>query len=62
MHAEKLATEGGTENPLWELTNAVPLNDDGTSVEAALGNNPDVHYIYVCIKEVCTNVLIFFFF
>nr|XP_048322156.1 EEF1A lysine methyltransferase 4 isoform X2 [Ziziphus jujuba var. spinosa] len=48
---EKLATEGASQNPLWEITNAVPLNYDGTSVEAALGNNPDVHYIYVCIKE-----------
>lgn len=60
MHAEKLATEGASQNPLWEITNAVPLNYDGTSVEAALGNNPDVHYIYVCIKEVCTITFYFF--
>ncbi|XP_065878032.1 uncharacterized protein [Euphorbia lathyris] len=44
---------GVSEHPKWELTNPVPLDDDdGASVEAALGKNPDVHYIYICIKDV----------
>ncbi|KAL6646203.1 hypothetical protein ACP70R_017811 [Stipagrostis hirtigluma subsp. patula] len=34
----------------WELTKPLPLDDDSTSVVAALGPKPDVHYIYVCIK------------
>lgn len=48
---EKLLSGGVSENPVWELTNPVPLDDDGSSVEAALGKNPDVHYIYVCTKD-----------
>lgn len=50
LYAEKLASGDDSQRLLWELTNVVPLNDDGSSVEAVLGNNPDVHYIYVCIK------------
>lgn len=50
MYAEKLACEDKSEPPIWELTNPVPLNDDGSSAEELLGNNPDVHYIYVCAK------------
>lgn len=42
--------EGSSEHPMWELTDPVPLDDDGSSVEAVLGNHPDVHYIYVCTK------------
>ncbi|XP_015574704.1 EEF1A lysine methyltransferase 4 isoform X2 [Ricinus communis] len=48
---EKLLSGGDSEHPVWELTNPVPLNDDGSSVEAALGKNPDVHYIYICTKD-----------
>ncbi|KAF3456464.1 hypothetical protein FNV43_RR01114 [Rhamnella rubrinervis] len=48
---EKLTSGEDSQSPLWGLTNVVPLNDDGSSVEAVLGNNPDVHYIYVCIKD-----------
>ncbi|BFG14840.1 hypothetical protein CerSpe_011140 [Prunus speciosa] len=48
---EKLACEDKSEPPIWELTNPVPLNDDGSSAEELLGNNPDVHYIYVCAKD-----------
>ncbi|KAM7279536.1 hypothetical protein ACFE04_006670 [Oxalis oulophora] len=48
---EKFLQEGGcSEKPLWELTKPVPLNEEESSVEAALGKAPDVHYIYVCIK------------
>ncbi|KAG4956740.1 hypothetical protein JHK85_043120 [Glycine max] len=47
---EKLASEEKSDNPVWELTKPVPLNDDGSSVEEALGQNPDVHYIYICTK------------
>ncbi|KAL5158233.1 Methyltransferase-like protein 13 [Glycine soja] len=52
---EKLASEEKSDNPVWELTKPVPLNDDGSSVEEALGQNPDVHYIYICTKEVSAN-------
>ncbi|KAL6660828.1 hypothetical protein ACP70R_000212 [Stipagrostis hirtigluma subsp. patula] len=37
----------------WELTKALPLDDYSTSVVAALGPKPDVHYIYVYIKGNC---------
>ncbi|KAF7800771.1 methyltransferase-like protein 13 [Senna tora] len=47
---EKLASEEKSDRPVWELTTPVPLNDDGSSVEQALGKNPDVHYIYICVK------------
>ncbi|KAH1232032.1 EEF1A lysine methyltransferase 4 [Glycine max] len=49
---EKLASEEKSDNPFWELTKPVPLNDDGSSVEEALGQNPDVHYIYICTKVI----------
>ncbi|WCJ20817.1 S-adenosyl-L-methionine-dependent methyltransferases superfamily protein [Euphorbia peplus] len=45
---------GASEHPTWELTKPVPLDvddDDGASMEAALGKNPDVHYIYICSKD-----------
>ncbi|GMP76143.1 hypothetical protein CsSME_00032946 [Camellia sinensis var. sinensis] len=47
---DKLMSEGGSGHQKWELTSPIPLDDGGSSVEAALGKNPDVHYIYVCIK------------
>lgn len=52
---EKLASEEKSDHPLWELTKPVPLNDDGSSVEEALGRNADVHYIYICTKESSAN-------
>ncbi|XP_021640249.2 uncharacterized protein LOC110635276 [Hevea brasiliensis] len=48
---EKLLSGGVSEHPIWELTNPVLLDDNGNSVEATLGKNPDVHYIYVCTKD-----------
>ncbi|KAI4344722.1 hypothetical protein L6164_011916 [Bauhinia variegata] len=48
---EKLASDEKPDGPVWELTKPVPLNDDGSSVEEALGKNPDVHYIYICTKD-----------
>ncbi|XP_057992426.1 LOW QUALITY PROTEIN: uncharacterized protein LOC110632912 [Hevea brasiliensis] len=48
---EKLFSGGVSEHPIWELTNPVPLGDDGNSVEVTLGKKPDVHYIYVCTKD-----------
>lgn len=45
---------------MWELTNPVPLDDYGNSVEATLGKNPDVHYIYVCTKVGEVNFLFCF--
>uniref|UniRef100_A0A2P2JIA0 Methyltransferase-like protein 13 n=1 Tax=Rhizophora mucronata TaxID=61149 RepID=A0A2P2JIA0_RHIMU len=47
----KLPPEEGPEQLKWELTNPVPLDEDERSVEALIGKNPDVHYIYVCIKD-----------
>ncbi|KAM5568592.1 hypothetical protein ABKV19_016241 [Rosa sericea] len=48
---DKLVSDDKSEHPIWELTNPVPLNDDGSSAEALLGNNPDVHFIYICTKD-----------
>jgi len=50
--AEKLASEEKSDNPLWELTKPIPLNNDGSSVDETLGLNPDVHYIYICTKVI----------
>ncbi|PQM43278.1 methyltransferase-like protein 13 [Prunus yedoensis var. nudiflora] len=36
---EKLACEDKSEPPIWELTNPVPLNDDGSISGGMLGNN-----------------------
>ncbi|KAJ8619310.1 hypothetical protein MRB53_027839 [Persea americana] len=47
---EKLGSEARS-LPTWELTNPIPLDDDGSSVTSTMGENPDVHYIYVCIKD-----------
>ncbi|OMO58529.1 Methyltransferase type 11 [Corchorus olitorius] len=47
----KFGAEGSSEQPNLDLTNPIPLDEGGSSVEDALGKNPDVHYIYVCIKE-----------
>ncbi|KNA05806.1 hypothetical protein SOVF_186910 isoform B [Spinacia oleracea] len=35
----------------WELTKPVPLNQKGKSMEDFIGATPDVHYIYVCVKD-----------
>ncbi|KAJ8573980.1 hypothetical protein K7X08_010491 [Anisodus acutangulus] len=43
--------EGNSRQQKWELMSPIPLDSDGKSVEAMLGENPDVHYIYVCIKN-----------
>lgn len=49
-HAEKLELEESAEHPKWKLTDPVPLDGDGSSVETVLGKNPDVHYVYICTK------------
>lgn len=46
-------TEKTPRQKTWELTTPLPLNEDGSSVSAILGSNPEVHYIYVCIKVRC---------
>ncbi|XP_074568136.1 uncharacterized protein LOC141824706 [Curcuma longa] len=46
-------TEKTPRQKTWELTTPLPLNEDGSSVSAILGSNPEVHYIYVCIKGEC---------
>ena len=56
-YAEKLLSEESSGHKKWDLTSAIPLDDNGNSVEAALGKNPDVHYIYVCIKVSLTSSL-----
>ncbi|XP_062172478.1 uncharacterized protein LOC133877174 isoform X2 [Alnus glutinosa] len=48
---EKLVSGESPEHPIWKLTDPVPLDDDGSSVEAVLGQNPDIHYIYICTKD-----------
>ncbi|KAJ4721919.1 methyltransferase-like protein 13 [Melia azedarach] len=48
---EKLMIEEQSDSPIWDLTNPVPLDNDGRSVEELLGKNPDVHFIYICTKD-----------
>lgn len=48
---DKSLTDQPLDTPKWELTKPLPLDADGSSVESAIGKNPDVHYIYVCIKD-----------
>lgn len=48
---EKLVLEESAEHPKWKLTDPVPLDGDGSSMETALGKNPDVHYVYICTKD-----------
>lgn len=50
LYPDKIITEGQDNKLIQDLTDPVLLNDDGSSWEAALGKNIDVHYIYVCIK------------
>lgn len=57
--ADKSLTDQQLETPKWELTKPLPLDDEGSSVESAIGKSPDVHYIYVCIK-VCGLMLLCF--
>lgn len=59
-YAEKLPSKESSGHQKWELTSSIPLDDDGSSLEAALGKNPDVHYIYVCIKVSLSFFLITF--
>ncbi|KAJ8471970.1 hypothetical protein OPV22_026313 [Ensete ventricosum] len=50
MHVlERIEKRSGQKT--WELITPLPLNEDGSSVAAVLGSNPEVHYIYVCIKD-----------
>ncbi|KAI3833299.1 hypothetical protein MKW98_006398 [Papaver atlanticum] len=48
---EKPMADGNSEQIKWELTNAVSLDESGSSVETALGRTPEVHFIYVCTKD-----------
>ncbi|XP_043707914.1 EEF1A lysine methyltransferase 4 [Telopea speciosissima] len=47
---EKLEAERSTEHKKWELTNPVSLDEGSSSVDTALRDNPEIHYIYVCTK------------
>ncbi|KAK9147116.1 hypothetical protein Sjap_007019 [Stephania japonica] len=51
---EKFMVDRSPNRQTWELTNPVPLNEDGSSIEATLGKNLDAYYhcIYVCTKLV----------
>ncbi|KAK1278916.1 hypothetical protein QJS04_geneDACA015828 [Acorus gramineus] len=44
-------TEKSSEHQSWELTRTVPLNEDGSFSLSVLGPNPEIHYIYVCVKD-----------
>jgi hypothetical protein len=50
VSAEKLVSGESSEHPIWKLTDPLPLGDDGSSVEAVLGKNHGILYIYVCTK------------
>ncbi|ERN01954.1 hypothetical protein AMTRI_Chr02g224270 [Amborella trichopoda] len=40
-----------SEHPTGESSKTVPLNDDGSSATDILGENPDVHYVFICVKD-----------
>jgi len=42
--------EKNSEQRTWEPMAPLPLNEDGSSIIALLGSNPEVHYIYICTK------------
>lgn len=48
---DKIVSGESSEQAMRKLTDPFPLDDDGSSVEVALGKNPDVHYIFVCTKD-----------
>ncbi|KAK8704112.1 hypothetical protein V6N13_047745 [Hibiscus sabdariffa] len=48
--ASKFGPEGSSEQQVRGLTDPIPLDESGSSVEDVLGKNPEVHYIYVCTK------------
>jgi hypothetical protein len=61
LMADKLLSDEGSEHPVQELMNPVSIDDNGSSVEAVLGKNPDVHYIYGLVKAIaplCTSFLL----
>ncbi|KAM0951242.1 putative endothelin-converting enzyme 1 [Dioscorea sansibarensis] len=35
----------------WDLTTPIPWTEDGSLATAVLGSNPEIHYIYVCVKD-----------
>ncbi|KAK1292483.1 hypothetical protein QJS10_CPB17g00913 [Acorus calamus] len=43
--------EKSSEHQSWELTHTVPLNEDGSFSLSVLGPNPEIHYIYVYVKD-----------
>ncbi|XP_047317061.1 EEF1A lysine methyltransferase 4 [Impatiens glandulifera] len=47
---DKLLTDKSSGSRQWDLTSPIPLEDGGSSVDSVLGKNPEIHYIYVCIK------------
>ncbi|XP_038881149.1 EEF1A lysine methyltransferase 4 isoform X1 [Benincasa hispida] len=48
---EKYVSEKRTDPPKWDLLKPVPLDNDTSLLETVLGQNPDVHYIYICTKD-----------
>ncbi|KAF3779119.1 Methyltransferase-like protein 13 [Nymphaea thermarum] len=48
---EKFGSEKEPQRQTWEVTDAIPLKEDGSFDTSVLGDKPDVHYVYVCIKD-----------
>ncbi|CAA7398549.1 unnamed protein product [Spirodela intermedia] len=45
----------------WELTKPIPMSEDGSLATTAVGSNPEIHYIYVCLKVSSFGIRLFFF-
>lgn len=48
---EKLQTSEDSKRVTLNITEALPLEEDGGSIKDALGKSSDVHYIYICAKD-----------
>lgn len=52
---EKFVSEKRTDAPKWDLLKPVPFDNNVSPLETVLGQNPDVHYIYICTKDSSLN-------
>ncbi|KAI5650991.1 hypothetical protein M9H77_36996 [Catharanthus roseus] len=48
---DKIVPEESSDHQVWDVTSPIQLDEEGTSAASVLGKNPDVHYIYVCMKD-----------
>ncbi|XP_031738181.1 EEF1A lysine methyltransferase 4 isoform X2 [Cucumis sativus] len=48
---DKFVSEKRTDPPKWDLLKPVPFDNDVRTLETMLGQNPDIHYVYICTKD-----------